>query len=141
MAVQQHEFIGILVVRAVKMCNGHQWGWWEWAWMHLIRVAPGTVTAGNASGISDGAGAIVVAGAEAVKTHGLTPIARVVSCVPLSPRPSQGFEEGTLKEQMEVARGAGLMLGALGAGLTNVSERVSGVGCGMGGLAAGAVDV
>lgn len=39
----------------------------------------GTVTAGNASGIADGAGAVVVAGANAVTEHGLKPLARVVS--------------------------------------------------------------
>ena len=39
----------------------------------------GTVTAGNASGISDGAGALIVASEDAVKTHNLKPIARVVS--------------------------------------------------------------
>ncbi len=39
----------------------------------------GMVTAGNASGINDGAGAVVLASAEAVRTHGLKPIARLVS--------------------------------------------------------------
>ena len=38
----------------------------------------GTVTAGNASGVNDGACALLVAGADAVKRHGLTPRARVV---------------------------------------------------------------
>ena len=39
----------------------------------------GTVTAGNASGINDGAAALVVASAEAAAAAGLTPIARIVS--------------------------------------------------------------
>ena len=39
---------------------------------------PGTVTAGNASGVNDGAAAMIVASAEAVKKHGLTPRARVL---------------------------------------------------------------
>ncbi|KAI8353415.1 Thiolase, N-terminal domain-containing protein [Mortierella sp. GBAus27b] len=39
----------------------------------------GTVTAGNASGISDGAGAVIVASENAVKEHGLKPLAKVVS--------------------------------------------------------------
>jgi acetyl-CoA C-acetyltransferase len=39
----------------------------------------GTVTAGNASGINDGAAAVVVASAEAAAKEGLTPIARIVS--------------------------------------------------------------
>jgi 3-oxoadipyl-CoA thiolase len=39
---------------------------------------PGTVTAGNASGVNDGAAAMIVASEAAVKAHGLTPRARVV---------------------------------------------------------------
>ena len=39
----------------------------------------GTVTAGNASGINDGAAALVIASAEAAQKAGLTPIARIVS--------------------------------------------------------------
>ncbi|MCO5162339.1 MAG: 3-oxoadipyl-CoA thiolase [Mesorhizobium sp.] len=38
----------------------------------------GTVTAGNASGVNDGAAALIVASAEAAKKYGLTPIARVL---------------------------------------------------------------
>ena len=38
----------------------------------------GTVTAGNASGVNDGACALLIAGGEAAKTHRLTPRARVV---------------------------------------------------------------
>ncbi|MET0246353.1 MAG: 3-oxoadipyl-CoA thiolase [Sphingomonas sp.] len=38
----------------------------------------GTITAGNASGLNDGAAAMVVASAEAAQRHGLTPRARVV---------------------------------------------------------------
>ena len=38
----------------------------------------GSVTAGNASGVNDGAAALIVASAEAVEAHGLTPIARVL---------------------------------------------------------------
>jgi acetyl-CoA acyltransferase len=39
----------------------------------------GTVTAGNASGVNDGAAALIVASEEAARKHGLTPIARIVS--------------------------------------------------------------
>ena len=39
---------------------------------------PGTITAGNASGINDGAAAMILASEEAVKRHGLTPRARVL---------------------------------------------------------------
>jgi 3-oxoadipyl-CoA thiolase len=43
----------------------------------LVRT-PGTVTAGNASGVNDGACALLLASAEAVRRHGLTPRARVL---------------------------------------------------------------
>ena len=39
---------------------------------------PGTVTAGNASGVNDGAAALILASEAAVKKHGLTPRARVL---------------------------------------------------------------
>lgn len=39
----------------------------------------GVVTAGNASGISDGAGAVILASEDAVKKYNLKPLARVVS--------------------------------------------------------------
>jgi len=39
---------------------------------------PGTITAGNASGINDGAAAIILASEDAAKAHGLTPRARVL---------------------------------------------------------------
>jgi len=39
---------------------------------------PGTVTAGNASGVNDGAAAMILASEDAAKTHGLRPRARVL---------------------------------------------------------------
>ncbi|MGZ8325134.1 MAG: acetyl-CoA C-acyltransferase, partial [Rhodoplanes sp.] len=39
---------------------------------------PGTVTAGNASGVNDGAAAMIVASEQAVSRHGLTPRARIL---------------------------------------------------------------
>jgi 3-oxoadipyl-CoA thiolase len=39
---------------------------------------PGTITAGNASGVNDGAAAMILASEEAVKAHELTPRARVL---------------------------------------------------------------
>lgn len=50
----------------------------------LSRLKPafrkeGTVTAGNASGINDGAAALLIASGEALKSHGLKPLARIVS--------------------------------------------------------------
>jgi len=39
---------------------------------------PGTLTAGNASGVNDGAAALILASEDAVKRHGLSPRARVL---------------------------------------------------------------
>lgn len=44
-----------------------------------FRKEGGSVTAGNSSGLNDGAGAILVASEEAAKRNGLTPKARIVS--------------------------------------------------------------
>ena len=46
-----------------------------------FRKTGGTVTAGNASGVNDGAGALILASEAAAKKYGLTPRARVVSVV------------------------------------------------------------
>lgn len=43
--------------------------------------ADGTITAGNASGVNDGAAALIVASEAAAKQHGFTPKARVVAMV------------------------------------------------------------
>jgi acetyl-CoA acyltransferase len=43
-----------------------------------IVKANGTVTAGNASGVNDGAAALILASKEAANKHGLTPIAKVL---------------------------------------------------------------
>ncbi|UWQ96512.1 3-oxoadipyl-CoA thiolase [Rhodobacteraceae bacterium M385] len=40
--------------------------------------ADGSITAGNASGVNDGAAALILASEAAVKAHGLTPLARVL---------------------------------------------------------------
>ncbi|OYX15410.1 MAG: 3-oxoadipyl-CoA thiolase [Rhizobiales bacterium 32-66-8] len=46
-----------------------------------FRKQGGTVTAGNASGVNDGAGALILASEAAARRYGLTPRARVVSVV------------------------------------------------------------
>lgn len=52
----------------------------------------GTVTAGNASGINDGAAAMIIATEAAVKKHGLTPCARIVASTTAGVSPSiMGF--------------------------------------------------
>lgn len=69
----------------------------------------GTITAGNASGVNDGAGACIVASESAVKQHGLTPRARVVmgAVVGLAPR-IMGF--GPAPASKRVLAKAGLKL-------------------------------
>ena len=47
--------------------------------LRTVFAARGTVTAGNSSQTSDGAGALIVASGDAVKRFGLTPLARFVS--------------------------------------------------------------
>ena len=47
----------------------------------------GTVTAGNASGVNDGAAALIIASEEAAKRHGLTPRARVIGAGVAGVRP------------------------------------------------------
>ena len=59
----------------------------------LARLKPafrkgGTVTAGNASGINDGAAVLLLAGEEAVKRYGLEPMARIVSVAAAGVDPS-----------------------------------------------------
>jgi acetyl-CoA acyltransferase len=56
--------------------------------LKTIVKAGGTVTAGNASGINDGAGAVILASEAAAKKHGLTPRARVIAtaAVGVAPR-------------------------------------------------------
>ncbi|WP_275786455.1 3-oxoadipyl-CoA thiolase [Pararhizobium gei] len=43
-----------------------------------FRKEGGTVTAGNASGVNDGAAALVIASGAAIKAYGLTPMARIL---------------------------------------------------------------
>ncbi len=47
----------------------------------------GSVTAGNASGLNDGAAALLIASARAASQHGLTPMARIVSSAAVGVEP------------------------------------------------------
>lgn len=51
----------------------------DFAGLRTVFKKDGTVTAGNASGINDGAAAVVIASGEAVRRLGLAPMARIVS--------------------------------------------------------------
>jgi acetyl-CoA C-acetyltransferase len=55
----------------------------------IFRTPDGTVTAGNASGINDGASAVVLAGAETVRRHGLAPMARLLAYAHAGVEPAQ----------------------------------------------------
>ncbi len=55
-------------------------------------VPNGTVTAGNAPGFTDGGAAIVVAGSETIKAHGLQPMARMLGYASAATDPLWLFE-------------------------------------------------
>jgi 3-oxoadipyl-CoA thiolase len=80
----------------------------------LARLKPivrpdGTVTAGNASGVNDGACAMIVASAEAGRRYGLTPRARVVAMATVGVAPRiMGF--GPAPAMRRVLKKAGLAL-------------------------------
>jgi acetyl-CoA C-acetyltransferase len=69
----------------------------------------GTVTAGNASGINDGACALVIASAEAAARNGLTPRARIVGMATAGVAPRL-MGMGPVPAVRKVLRQAGLAL-------------------------------
>ncbi|GAA0569027.1 3-oxoadipyl-CoA thiolase [Craurococcus roseus] len=74
-----------------------------------FRKEGGSVTAGNASGVNDGACAVIVASADAAKRHGLTPRARVVAAATAGVPPRiMGF--GPAPATRKVLEKAGLSL-------------------------------
>ena len=84
----------------------------------LARLKPvfkeeGTVTAGNASGINDGAAALLLAGEEAVKKYRLEPMARVVSVAVAGVDPAiMGI--GPVPASQKALQRAGLSLADIG---------------------------
>jgi len=70
----------------------------------------GTVTAGNASGVNDGAAALIIASEAAARKHGLTPRARVVAMATAGVAPRvMGF--GPAPASKKVLARAGLNIG------------------------------
>jgi len=70
----------------------------------------GTVTAGNASGVNDGAAALIVASEAAMKRHGLSPVARIVggATAGVAPRimgfgPTPAIEKLCDRENIKIA--------------------------------------
>jgi len=73
----------------------------------------GTVTAGNASGLNDGAAAVIVASEEAVKKYDLKPLARIVSSAVVGVEPRiMGI--GPVKASQKALSKAGLKLDEIG---------------------------
>ena len=73
----------------------------------------GTVTAGNASGINDGAAALVIASEQGAKQNGLKPIARIVASAVVGVEPRiMGI--GPLPATQKVLKKSGLSLDAIG---------------------------
>lgn len=69
----------------------------------------GSVTAGNASGLNDGAGALLIASENGAKTHNLTPMARIVSSAVVGVEPRiMGI--GPVKASEKALQKAGLTL-------------------------------
>ena len=84
----------------------------------LARLKPitrpdGSVTAGNASGVNDGAAALIVASAAAARRHGLTPIARIAGAAAAGVAPRvMGY--GPVPAVRKLLAKAGIGLDALG---------------------------
>jgi acetyl-CoA acetyltransferase family protein len=72
----------------------------------------GTITAGNASGVNDGACALLLASESAVKRHGLTPKARVVAAAAAGVAP-RIMGMGPAPATRKVLAKAGLSLGQM----------------------------
>ena len=77
-----------------------------------FRKEGGTVTAGNASGVNDGAAALILASEAAARRHGLTPRARVVAMATAGVEPSvMGI--GPAPAVAKLLARTGLALGAI----------------------------
>ncbi|GFO56377.1 acetyl-CoA acetyltransferase [Geomonas sp. Red276] len=72
----------------------------------------GTITAGNASTINDGAALVLLAGESGVKKHGLVPRARIVASATASLHPDQ-FPEAPVAAIEKVCRKAGISVGEI----------------------------
>ncbi|RBP88656.1 3-oxoadipyl-CoA thiolase [Rhodobacter sp. 140A] len=74
--------------------------------LRAIVKTGGTVTAGNASGVNDGAAALILASEAAAKRHGLTPIARVLggAAAGVAPR-IMGFGPAPASQKLMVRLG------------------------------------
>lgn len=82
-------------------------------------VKDGTVTAGNSSGINDGAAALLLANEDAVKKYGLTPLVKIKSMAVAGVDPAiMGI--GPVPASQKALKRAGISVGDLG--LTELNE-------------------
>jgi 3-oxoadipyl-CoA thiolase len=91
-------------------------------------IKDGTVTAGNAAGINDGAAAMLLASEEAVKRFGLTPRARVVSMAVAGVDPAI-MGVGPIPATQKALQRAGLTAGDLGLAELNEAFAVQALVC------------
>jgi acetyl-CoA C-acetyltransferase len=84
----------------------------------------GTITAGNASSINDGAGLALLAGKEAVERHKLAPVAKLIASVTNSTHPDL-FAEAPVDAIRKCVAKAGLNLGDIG--VIEINEAFSAV--------------
>jgi len=91
-------------------------------------IKDGTVTAGNAAGINDGAAAMLLASEEAVKRFGLTPRARVVSMAVAGVDPAI-MGVGPVPATQKALQRAGLTAGDLGLAELNEAFAVQALVC------------
>lgn len=88
----------------------------------------GTVTAGNASGINDGAALVLLASEEAVSRHGLKPKARIVGCAAVGCDPAlMGL--GPVGAILKVCAQTGWSLGEVDSIEINEAFAVQTLGC------------
>lgn len=88
----------------------------------------GTVTAGNSSGVNDGAAALILAGEDAVKKYNLTPMARVVSRGVAGVEPAIMGIGPVLATQKALAR-AGLSINDIGLAELNEAFASQSIAC------------
>jgi 3-oxoadipyl-CoA thiolase len=93
-----------------------------------FRAQGGTVTAGNSSGLNDGAAALLVASAEAAGALGLTPMARIVASAVAGVEP-QRMGIGPVPATRKALERAGLSVADLGLVELNEAFAAQSVAC------------
>jgi acetyl-CoA C-acetyltransferase len=90
--------------------------------------ADGTITAGNASKLNDGAAAVLLASAEAIRRHGLSPLARIVANAHHAQEPER-FPTAPAYAIEKVLARAGLQSGDVDLFEINEAFAIVAIGC------------